>query len=34
LEDHLEESLREMECDKDRVRSIVAWPWIVNALIV
>jgi putative transposase len=30
LEDHLEVSLREMECDKARVRSIVAWPWIIN----
>lgn len=34
LEDHLEASLRAMECDQERVRSIVAWPWIVNALMV
>jgi transposase len=34
LEDHLEVSLREMECDKDRVRSIVAWPWIINSPMV
>jgi len=32
LEDHLEEGLRNMENDHDRVRSIVAWPWIINAL--
>jgi transposase len=30
LEDHLEGGLRTMETDKDRVRSIVAWPWIIN----
>lgn len=34
LEDHLEVSLREMEGEKERIRSIVAWPWIVNALMV
>ena len=32
LESHLEISLRDMELDPSRVRSIVAWPWIVNAL--
>lgn len=34
LEDHLEVCLREMEDDKERVRSIVAWPWIINAVMV
>jgi hypothetical protein len=34
LEDHLESSLRDMERDKERVRSIVAWPWIITALLV
>jgi transposase len=34
LEDHLEASLRELESDKERIRSIVAWPWIVNAVMV
>ena len=33
LEDHLEETLRNMENDQDRIRSIVAWPWIINALL-
>lgn len=33
LEDHLEAALRTLECDHDRVRSIVAWPWIINALL-
>jgi len=32
LENHLETSLRELEQDMKRVRSIVAWPWIINAL--
>ena len=32
LENHLESSLRELEHDKKRVGSIVAWPWIINAL--
>jgi transposase len=32
LEDHLEASLRRLENDHDRVRSIVAWPWIINSL--
>jgi transposase len=33
LENHLEVSLREMECNRKRVRSIVAWPWIINSLL-
>ena len=33
LENHLEVSLREMECSRKRVRSIVAWPWIINSLL-
>jgi len=33
LEDHLEEALRNIENDQDRIRSIVAWPWIINALL-
>lgn len=33
LEDHLEEALRNMENDQDRIRSIVAWPWIINTLL-
>ena len=32
LEDHLENSLRALENDHERVRSIVAWPWIINSL--
>ena len=32
LELHLESSLRAMELDHPRVRSIVAWPWIINSL--
>jgi len=32
LENHLETSLRELERNKQRVCSIVAWPWIINAL--
>ncbi len=34
LENHLEASLRHMESDKDRIRSIVAWPWIINSLMI
>jgi len=34
LEDHLEKSLRQMEGDKDRTRSIVAWPWIIKSVMV
>ena len=33
LEDHLEASLLEMEQDRARVHSIVAWPWIINSLL-
>lgn len=33
LEVHLEVSLRDLEADKVRVRSIVAWPWIINSLL-
>jgi hypothetical protein len=33
LEAHLEESLRNLEADRGRVRSIVAWPWIINSLL-
>jgi len=34
LENQLEVSLREMECDKGRVRSIVAWPWIISSCMI
>ena len=34
LENHLEASLRAIECDRERVRSIVAWPWIITSLMV
>jgi transposase len=33
LENHLESSLRNMENNKNRVHSIVAWPWIINSLL-
>ncbi len=33
LEGHLESALREMENDITRVQSIVAWPWIIKALL-
>jgi len=33
LEDHLEVSLLAMEHDRERVHSIVAWPWIVSSLL-
>lgn len=33
LEDHLESSLKAMEQDTSRVHSIVAWPWIISALL-
>lgn len=32
LEDHLENALCDMENDQNRIRSIVAWQWIINAL--
>lgn len=33
LEGHLEDVLRDFENDPQRVRSIVEWPWIINALL-
>ena len=33
LEDHLADALRNMENDQKRIHSIVAWPWIINALL-
>ena len=33
LEDHLEAALRKMENEPERIRSIIAWPWIINALL-
>ena len=32
LEDQLESSLKTLESEHQRVRSIVHWPWLVNAL--
>lgn len=32
LEDHLCDALHTLENDHDRVRSIIAWPWIINSL--
>jgi transposase len=32
LEQHLSSALLKMELDNQRIRSIVAWPWIINAL--
>jgi hypothetical protein len=34
LSDRVEVSLRDMECDTERVRSIVSWPWIINSRMV
>lgn len=34
LENHLSSSLRQMELDNERVKSIVAWPWIINSLMI
>lgn len=34
LENHLEASLRAMECAMERVHSIVAWPWIINSPLI
>ncbi len=34
LERHLESALLALENDRDRIRSITAWPWIVNALLI
>jgi transposase-like protein len=33
LEDHLEAALNEMEQDHARLKSIVHWPWIIDALL-
>lgn len=33
LEDHLEQALKTMESNHACVRSIVRWPWIINALL-
>lgn len=33
LEDHLEIALRDFELDTARIKSIVAWPWIIDALL-
>jgi len=33
LEDHLEASLRDLERQKLRLHSIVAWPWIISAVL-
>ena len=33
LEDHLETALRSMELDQPRVKSIVAWSWVINSLL-
>ena len=33
LEDQLEAALRALEADRKRVRSIVAWPWIISSLL-
>jgi transposase len=33
LEDHLEAALRTFEQERHRIRSIVRWPWIINALL-
>ncbi|MCA0325828.1 MAG: IS630 family transposase [Proteobacteria bacterium] len=33
LEDHLEIALRDFEADHPRIQSIVAWPWIIDALL-
>ena len=33
LEDQLEAALRAFESDRRRVRSIVAWPWIISSLL-
>jgi hypothetical protein len=34
LEEHLEEALRTLEQDHPRVKSIVAWPWIIDSLLI
>ena len=32
LEKHLATALKKFEMEAERVKSIVAWPWIINAL--
>ena len=32
LEDHLVDGLATLESDNERIESIVAWPWIINAI--
>jgi len=32
LEDHLVTALRILELDHEKIRSIVAWPWIINCI--
>ena len=34
LENHLCQSLKEMEDNQQRVQSIVSWPWIINSLLI
>jgi hypothetical protein len=34
FENHLEASLRHMEDEKDRIKPVVAWPWIINSLMI
>ena len=34
LESHLEAALLTLEQDHPRVKSIVAWPWIINSLLI
>jgi transposase len=34
LEDHLEKALLSMEQNLTQVQSIVAWPWIINAVMI
>jgi len=33
VESHLEIALRNFELQQDRVKSIIAWPWIINSLV-
>ena len=33
LEDHLEIALKDFELDTPIIKSIVAWPWIIDALL-
>ena len=34
LEEHLEAALLDMELDQQRVKSITAWPWIINSNLI